>query len=768
VSDRWSDVLAWMSMLLFAFGLAVPVFWDVSVVTIALAVVLSLPFVAAVAGAITGRLRISTPWSSLLVWAVTIDFVLYVSEFAWAGNKVTWTSLLNLLVFSLPLAGIYAMSASGLVVVYTTTGVFNFAQGAIGMFFAYVYWQFTDSFTGWGWPTWVALPLVILVLAPLAGVALDRVIMRHLQGQSLVVQLMVTVGLMFAFIGLAGLIWDQQEAHSLPPLFGGRGFNVGDVVVTWHRLTTILTAVGLAIGLRILLFRTRLGIAMRAVVDNRGLAALTGARATLLSGFAWGLGCAVAALAGILLAPEANMAAGGALTLLIITAFAAAVVGRLRSLPLTYLGAVILALAIGWSNNFLSFVGRWTSVSDALPSIMLFIVLLLLPRAQLRFARTHVLRKVERVSTVRDTAIGMAALFVFMFLLSGSLSDANLSRFELGMCTALVALSLVPLIGWAGQVSLAPLAFAGIGATVYARMGGDHGSIWAVFLAALICIPIGALLAFPALRLQGLYLALATMAFASLVELMFFAQPFAIGAGTRVVSHLHLFGFDFEDRRSLLLLVTAVFGLASLGVVALRRSAFGRRLIALRDSEAASSTVGVNILETKLAVFALSAAMSGFAGAFLAMHYRTITSQQNNGFGMLMGLAIVLALVIGGVACVSGALFAGIFGLATILIQENWHLELWKTIAFLAPGLAALGVIRNPAGAVVEIGEGFAPLLPWRRDARREAAELKAANAEPEVGELGLTREFDEADVLLIDRGLGISDDVPRTTVKTG
>jgi branched-chain amino acid transport system permease protein len=707
-------------------------------------------------------------WSNLFVWAGTIAFIVAVSWQAWAGNRVDGSSLLNLLVFSLPLAGIYAMSASGLVVVYTTTGVFNFAQGAIGMFFAYVYWQLVDGTTGWGWPTWLALPLVVLVLAPLAGIALDRVIMRQLQGQSLVVQLMVTVGIMFALIGLTGLIWDQQEAHSLPPLFNGRGFPIGDVVLTWHRFATILTAVALAIGLRILLFRTRLGIAMRAVVDNRGLAALSGARASLLSGFAWGLGCAVAALAGILLAPEVDMAAGGALTLLIITAFAAAVVGRLRSLPLTYVGALILALAIGWSNNFLLFAGRWTNVSEAFPAIMLFIVLLLLPRADLRFARTHVIRRIERVSSVRDTLIGMAALFVVMWLLSRSLSDANLSRFALGMCTALVALSLVPLIGWAGQVSLAPLAFAGIGATAYARLGGDHGSIWAVLLAALICMPVGALLAFPAMRLQGLYLALATMAFASLVEFVFFAQPFAVGAGSRLVSHVHIAGFDFEDRRTFLLLLTAVFGLASIGVVALRRSAFGRRLIALRDSEAASATVGVNILETKLAVFALSAGMSGFAGAFLAMHYHTLGSGSNNGFAMLQGLPIVLALVIGGVACVSGALFAGIFGLATVLIQENWHLDLWKTLVFLAPGLAALGIIRNPAGAVVEIGEGFAPLLPWRRDARREAAELKAANAEPEVGELGLTREFEEADVLLVDRGLGISNDVPRTTARTG
>jgi branched-chain amino acid transport system permease protein len=459
------------------------------------------------------------------------------------------------------------------------------------------------------------------------------------------------------------------------------------------------------------------------------------------------------------------MASGGALTLLIITAFAAAVVGRLRSLPMTYLGALILAIALSWSQNFLSFSGKWTLVPKALPTIMLFIVLLLLPRAQLQFARTSVDKRPERVSTVRDSALGMLLLFVAMFIVSGFLSGTNLSRFAIGMCTALVALSLVPLTGWAGQVSLAPLAFAGIGATIYARHGGVHGSVWAVFLAALVCIPIGALLAFPAMRLQGLYLALATMAFASFVEYLFFSQDFALGSEDRTAGRLDLFGHTFTTERSFLLLVTAVFGLTAVGVVALRRTAFGRRLVALRDSEAASVTVGVNVLETKLVVFALSAGIAGFAGAFFAMEYGTLSQASN--FEMLAGLPIVLALVIGGTSFAAGALFAGIFGLFAVMLQENWHLSIWTAATYLAPGLAAFGIISNPHGAVVAIGEGFARLLPWRHDAHRDYEDLKKANEEVEVGALGLERPFEEADVLLVDRELGITNDVPRV-VKVG
>jgi branched-chain amino acid transport system permease protein len=329
------------------------------------------------------------------------------------------------------------------------------------------------------------------------------------------------------------------------------------------------------------------------------------------------------------------------------------------------------------------------------------------------------------------------------------------------MCTALVALSLVPLIGWAGQVSLAGLAFAGIGAVAYARLGGLHGNGYAVIVASLVVVPVGALLALPALRLQGLYLALATLSFASLVELVFFLQPFALGTQSRDAGRLQLFGMHFDGTRTFLLLVTAVFGIVGIAMVALRRGPFGRRLIALRDSEAAAATLGVNVLETKVAVFMLSAAMAGFAGAFLAQYYETINQAQ---FSMLGGLPLVLALVIGGVGTVAGALFAGVFGLGLILIQETWHLTLFRAIEFLAPGLAALGIIQNPSGAVVPIGEGFAPLLPWRKDAKAEADETKAALADPEVGELGIDRPFTEADVIILDRGLAITNEIPRPT----
>jgi branched-chain amino acid transport system permease protein len=351
----------------------------------------------------------------------------------------------------------------------------------------------------------------------------------------------------------------------------------------------------------------------------------------------------------------------------------------------------------------------------------------------------------------------VAVMAVVGWLLTLGGPNPNINRLAAAMATSLIVLSLVPLTGWAGQVSLAPLAFAGFGAVAYSKWGGAHGSLLAIVLATLITIPIGAIISIPALRLQGLYLALATLAFASMAEYVIFTQPELLGSQSAPVERLKIFGLNFSGDHVFLVLITAVFGLTSVGVVALRRSPFGRRLVAMRDSEAASATIGVSILETKVVVFMLSAAIAGFAGAFLAQQLGSLTSSN---FQMLAGLPLVLALVIGGVASVAGALFAGVFGFILIYVKQTWHLSLWRSLEILGPGLTALGIIKNPSGAVVPIGDAFAPLLPWRKDAKARAAVEKARIALPEVGELGITRPFTATDIIAIERELGVTDDL--------
>ncbi len=650
----------------------------------------------------------------LALTAGTLAFVAVVLSQARNDTPFTFDTILNSVVAGVTVGSIYAVTASGLVVTYTTSGIFNFAQGAIGMFMAFLYWElrFNQNL-----PAPVALFLVILVAAPLLGAVIERVLMRHIADASLVVQLVVTIGLMLAFMGIAVSIWDPTEPRSISFFFGTEGFTVGETKILWHRFITICVAVAIAIGLRLLLYRTRTGVTMRAVVDNRSLAGLHGARPTQASMLSWAIGCSMAAVAGILVAPELGLQVD-ALTLIIVNAFAAAIVGRLKSLPLTYLGAILLGLVLNFSVSFLDLSGRYSTAQFAIPTIFLFIALLAVPQARIELRKLAPSSKIlqPRVSRVAETGVGMVVVFALVWFFSRNMGQVSLNRMTLAIVTAIIMLSFIPLTGWAGQVSLAQLTFAGVGAFAMFKFAGDSGNPIGLLWAALLAVPFGTAMALPALRLQGLYLALASMAFARMAEPLFFDQPEVFGRSGNRIARLSIFGYEFDDQRAYLLLVTGVFGALAVFVVWLRRSPYGRRLVALRDSEAASATLGVNRLTTKLSVYGLSAAMAGFGGALLGMQRGTAGTAD---FTMLQGLPLLLLVVVGGVATVMGALIGGFSTILFIILKDTFDWSWLQAAERLGPGLLALNIAVNPNGASVGLGFLLAPLLPWRKDARQ-------------------------------------------------
>ena len=277
---------------------------------------------------------------------------------------------------------IYAVSASGLVVTYTTSGIFNFAHGAIGMFMAFTYWELRVHHD---WPAPIALILVVFILAPLLGAVIERVLVRGLRNASVATSLVVTVGMMVALIGLAQNIWDPQEPRAMPKFFNPHKFNVFGVNVAAHEAITIAVGVALAVFLWFVLNRMRVGLAMRAVVDDRNLLGLNGARPDRVSTLSWAIGASMATVAGILLAPQQMEAIF--LTLLVVNGYAAAMVGRLRSLPLTYLGGLALGLIETYTINYFNPSGFWIGLRPAMPTLFLFGALLVLPEARLRAGR---------------------------------------------------------------------------------------------------------------------------------------------------------------------------------------------------------------------------------------------------------------------------------------------------------------------------------------------------------------------------------------------
>src|SRR3954452_18665783 len=162
----------------------------------------------------------------------------------------------------------YAIAASGLVLTYTTTRVFNLAHGATSMLMAFLYWQLRVAE---GLPTWLAVGLVLFVLAPLYGVLLERLVMRRLTDSPVSVVLVVTLGLFVLLIGIAQAVWPSDRQRYVARFFGYDSFPVLGVSMYYHYLITIIVPAAPAPGLYVLLTRTRIGTAMRAAVDNREL-----------------------------------------------------------------------------------------------------------------------------------------------------------------------------------------------------------------------------------------------------------------------------------------------------------------------------------------------------------------------------------------------------------------------------------------------------------------------------------------------------------------
>ena len=273
-------------------------------------------------------------------------------------------------------AGIYAITASGLTLTYTTTGIFNWAHGAIGMVCAFAYWQMS---IGWGWPTLVSLLVCLFVVAPVIGVIIEAAVMRRLEGVSEASKLVVTLAVALMLLGLAQWIWNPTTYRALPPLFNNDTLVLGSIRISYNDVTVLILALVVAVGLRLFLYRTRIGVTMRASVDDRTLTSLNGSSAIANARNAWIIGSILAALAGILIAPTLTLSAS-ALTLLIVNAYAASVIGRLRSIPMTFVGAIILGLSIAYSVAYLPQNPYVQGFENAVPAIILFIALLVLPQ----------------------------------------------------------------------------------------------------------------------------------------------------------------------------------------------------------------------------------------------------------------------------------------------------------------------------------------------------------------------------------------------------
>jgi branched-chain amino acid transport system permease protein len=668
---------------------------------------------------------------------------------------------LSIVLLGAVVGSLYSLAAFGLVLTFRTSGVFNFAQGAIGTLFAYLFFQLTEGgqvnfVVGrydqhWHIPVGVALPLVVVVLAPALGLGLDRVLFRPLRDAGSVVQIVVTIGLLIAFIGVSTIVWGAGTTLTPRSIFSTHSYVWGGVRVSVEKLATIAIVLGLAGGLIAVLRRSALGVRMRAVVDRPAVSELMGVDSNRVSAVAWAIASAFAALAGILVVPFYRTLDPTTLSFLVIAMTAAAVVGKLESLPLT--------LAGGFGIAFVQFLAQDRLSSDlarqlqpAIPFAVLFMALLL-PRkwpvtggVTAPQAVTATVARSPRARAVRaGVLVGLVLLVMFGLgdlphHILGSQWQTSLARVP-GF--AIIFLSLVVLTGYTGQISLGQAALAGFGAFVAAHLIADHSVpfLLAALVAALATVPLGALLALPAARLPPLFLGFATLAFASVMDKVAFTSTSFSGGLTGVFFTRTSF---LGSQRAYFLFGLALFAVLALLAENLRRGRTGLAFGAMRDSPVAVASVGTSVARLKFTAFCLSAFIAAIGGVIVAGADKLATPLTWNQPYSLIFLALA---VIGGIRTWPGALVgASLFSLLVVIlhqpfIQANFvgkeifkgQLEVLASSGLLF-GLGAIGLASNPNGIVEQTRQGWAEFREKLAARRGAPVAERADEPAPAVG----------------------------------
>jgi sulfate-transporting ATPase len=557
----------------------------------------------------------------------------------------------------LAFGAVYALVALGIVVIHRGSGVVNFAQGAVGMVGTYFFWQLhsTDgmAFT----PAFV----LSIVACALIGLVIQFGIMNPMRSSSPLSRLLATLGVLTALEAAINIKYPASVVNlqsSLP----SATVKVFGATVGEDRLTIIGLTVVLALVLGALYRYTGFGRATTAISENPLAASTLGYSPNRLGAYNWALGSALAGVAGILIAPITGLTATS-LTLIVIPALAAAVVGNMKSFPITVLAAMVIGIAESETSNYITTPG-WSS---AVPLILVLVFLAVRGRSLPDRAHSRVKLPTVGIGTVRPPMVVLAAVVGIVVILT--VPPAWVTGTTTTLVIAILLLSITVVTGYAGQLSLATYAMAGMGAYVAGRISEAHGLPFLVclLLGVAAALPIGMLVGLPALRTRGANLAIATLALSVGIEAVLFDSSSLTGGQTgTVVRSPDLFGLSIDPiahPKSYALTVLAFFLFVSLAVTNLRRSATGRRLLAVRANERAAASLGVGVVGSKLYAFSVGSMIAALGGILLAFQTSYVTYSN---FTSLTSVNLVGNSVLGGLGFVGGAAPGALFQPGTL------------------------------------------------------------------------------------------------------
>ncbi|MEV6056677.1 ABC transporter permease [Streptomyces sp. NPDC052107] len=648
---------------------------------------------------------------------------------------------LPFIVIGVTTGSVYGLAAMGLTLTYKTSGIFNFAHGSIAALAAYAYYELRVV-RGLPWP--VALALAVVVVPPCIALVMER-LTRNLAGATPTTKIVATVGLQLA-------ITMALVAH-----YGGAGIDfpaflptdtvelIGVKVGIDQLISAIVAALG-ALGFFVFFRVSSMGVKMRAVVDDPALLELAGTSAFAVRSRAWLIGCWFAAVSGVLLAPQIGLDAL-LLTMLVVQAYGAAAVGLFSSLPLTYAGGLLVGVLAAVATKAVSGSEVLSGLPPALPFLVLFAALLLAGRGRLVEAGGH--RSVPPSRPLVSRAAGRASA-VAAVLVAGVVPfvvGPKLPVYSSALVFVLVFSSLHLLVRTSGQVSLAHAALVAVGSSTFSHLAVGAGLPWlvAVLLAGVVAVPVGVLVAIPAIRLSGLYLALATLGLGILLERVVYNSVWMFGAtSTLPATRPALFEADTAFYYVLLCFAVA----ASLLIVLIGRSRLGRLLRAMSDAPTTLSTLGLGVNVTRVTIFAISAFIAGVAGALYAALGQSATGVPFVSYASLTWLALlVLCSGLRGAAPVAAAAQLAIVP----AYVTNATVVAWLPVAF---GVGALLVALREAGAAGRRGGGAGVTEPT---ASRAAERLGAPGPAAQRLRLATVRTVRRGEAARIRVGAGLT-----------
>lgn len=578
---------------------------------------------------------------------------------------------------------------------YRSSGVVNFAHAAMGMYVAYAFFEFRETgdlvLPVLGLPERVhlvarptlATALVLAVLlGATVGVAVYALVFRPLRQSPVLARVVASLGLLLYLQELVRLRFPVAGAgvNSRRPVLPEDPVRLAGTAVSQNRLLLVALVVVATAGLAALYRWTRFGLATRAAAGNEKGALLLGISPDRLGAVNWALASVLAGLAVILIEPISGLDPTTT-TLLVVPALAAALLGRLQSFVIAAAAGIgigmLQSLILGYAvQPDVTWIPDWlptTGLQQAVPVALIIGALVwggdaLPDRAAILGQRLPAAPRPRHVAawTVGLCAATLVALFV--------VSSGHRQAIIISMVFALLALSVVVVTGFVGQISLAQLAFAGVSGFTVIRLA-EHGVpfLVAMVLAALVSTALGVLVGLPATRVRGMSLAITTLALAVAIEQLVLASP-PLSGGTAGSSapRPDLFGWDIGISAQGADNFRPVFGAFVLGVLALscvavanlRRNGTGMRWLAVRANERAAAASGIDVGRTKLGAFATSSFLAGLAGVLMAESTPTLSPTSF----MVIGALVVLAMTyLGGVASIGGALVAGLLAQAGVI-----------------------------------------------------------------------------------------------------